>query len=107
MAEITAQSVNEFRKRTGLGLMECKALLKEADGDIKKAETLAKERGIMKGQGRAGRATTAGRIEVALAPDGNAGALVALNCETDFVARNDEFRKAARDLAEHVLATAD
>ena len=103
MAEITAQAVNEFRKRTGLGLMECKALLKEAGGDPAKAETLAKERGIVKGAGRAGRATTAGRIEAAIAPDGRAGALVELNCETDFVARNDEFRQAARALAEHVL----
>jgi elongation factor Ts len=103
MAEITAQAVNEFRKRTGLGLMECKALLKEADGDPKKAETLAKERGIVKGAGRAGRATSAGRVEAAIAPDGHSGALVELNCETDFVARNDEFRQAARDLAEHVL----
>ena len=50
MAEITAQAVNEFRKKTGLGLMECKALLKEADGDLAKAETLAKERGLQEGR---------------------------------------------------------
>jgi elongation factor Ts len=104
MAAITAQTVNELRKRTGLGLMECKALLKEADGDIKKAETLAKEKGIMKAAGRAGRATSAGRIEVAFNPDHTAGAIVELNCETDFVARNDAFRQAARDLVQQVLA---
>jgi len=103
MADITAQAVNEFRKRTGLGLMECKALLKEADGDAARAETLAKERNLTKAQGRAGRAATAGRIEVLLRPDGKSGALVELGCETDFVARNDDFRQAARDLAEHLL----
>ena len=56
MAEITAQAVNEFRKRTGLGLMECKSLLKEADGDLKKAEVLAKERGLKNAEKRSGRA---------------------------------------------------
>jgi elongation factor Ts len=103
MAEITAQAVNEFRKRTGLGLMECKALLKEADGDLKKAETLAKERGVLKAAGRAGRATNAGRVEVAFAPDARSASIIELDCETDFVARNDAFRQAAKDLAEHVL----
>ncbi len=104
MAEITAQAVHDFRKRTGLGLMECKALLKEADGDIKKAETLAKERGLKKAEGRAGRAATAGRVEVYIHHDGKSGALVEVNCETDFVARNDEFRQLAKDLALHVVA---
>src|SRR5882757_4649700 len=99
MADITAQTVNEFRKRTGLGLMECKALLKEADGDVKKAETLAKERSLTKAEGRAGRAAKAGRVEVAFSPDRKTAAIVELNCETDFVARNDEFRQAAKDLA--------
>jgi elongation factor Ts len=104
MADITAKDVNELRKRTGLGLMECKALLKEADGDMEKSVTLAKERNLTKAAGRAGRAATAGRVEVALSGDGKSGALVELGCETDFVARNDAFRQAARDLAEHVLA---
>ena len=107
MAEITAQAVNEFRKRTGLGLMECKTLLKEADGDLKKAETLAKERGLKNAEKRAGRVAKAGRLEVAIAPDGKSGALLELNCETDFVARNDEFRQTARDLAEQVLASGE
>lgn len=107
MADITAQAVNEFRKRTGLGLMECKALLKEADGDLKKAETLAKERGLKNAEKRAGRAATAGRLEVALSPDGKSGALIELNCETDFVARNETFRQTAKDLAEQVLANGD
>jgi elongation factor Ts len=103
MAEITAQAVNELRKRTGLGLMECKKLLQEAGGDPARAETLAKERGAVKAAGRAGRAATAGRVEVAIAEDGRSGAMIELNCETDFVARNDDFRKAAAVLADHVL----
>lgn len=103
MAEITAQAVNDFRKRTGLGLMECKALLKEADGDPVKAETLAKEKGLKNAEKRAGRAANAGRVEVVLSPDASQGALIELNCETDFVARNDAFRQAAGEMAQQVL----
>jgi elongation factor Ts len=105
MAEITAQAVNEFRKKTGLGLMECKKLLQEADGDLKKAETLAKERGLKQAELRAGRAAKAGRIEVYIHFDAKSGALVELNCETDFVARNDEFKQLAKDLALHIVAS--
>ena len=104
MAEITAQTVNEFRKQTGLGLMECKALLKEADGDLKKAMTLAREKGKANAAKRAGRAAKAGRVEVYIHHDGKSGALIEVNCETDFVARNDEFRQLAKDLALHVVA---
>lgn len=104
MAAITAQAVNDLRKRTGLGLMESKALLIEAGGDLKQAETLAKEKGMMKAAGRSGRSTNAGRVEVAFSPDRSAGAIIELNCETDFVARNDAFREAAKGLAEQVLA---
>src|SRR4051812_38793336 len=104
MAEITAQAGNEFRKTTGLGLMECKALLKEADGDMKKALTLAKAKHGKNAENRAGRATNAGRVEVYIHHDGKSGALVEVNCETDFVARNEEFRQLARDLALQVVA---
>jgi len=104
MAEITAQAVNEFRKKTGLGLMECKSLLKEADGDMKKAETMAKERGLKQAELRAGRAAKAGRVEVYIHHDAKSGAMIELNCETDFVARNDEFKQLAKDLALHVMA---
>jgi elongation factor Ts len=104
MAEITAQAVNEFRKATGLGLMECKALLKEADGDVKKAMTLAREKHGKNAENRAGRATKAGRIEVYIHHDGKSGGMIEVNCETDFVARNDEFRQLARDLALQVVA---
>src|SRR5208283_5021968 len=104
MAEITAQAVNEFRKKTGLGLMECKKLFQEADGDPKKAETLAKERGLKQAELRAGRAAKAGRIEVYIHHDAKSGVLVELNCETDFVARNEEFKQLAKDLALHIMA---
>jgi elongation factor Ts len=104
MAEITAGAVNEFRKKTGLGLMECKTLLKEADGDMAKAETLAKERGLKQAELRAGRAAKAGRVEVYIHHDAKSGVLVELNCETDFVARNDEFKQLAKDLALHIMA---
>src|SRR5215831_23969 len=103
MAEITAQAVNEFRKTTGLGLMECKALLKEADGDMKKAMTLAKEKHGKNAENRSGRVTKAGRIEVYIHHDGKQGAMVELKCETDFVARNEDFRQVAKDLAVHIL----
>src|SRR4051812_10612664 len=103
MAEITAQAGNEFRKTTGLGLMECKALLKEADGDMKKALTLAKEKHGKNAENRAGRATKAGRVEVYIHHDGKSGGLVEVNCETDFVARNEEFRQLAKDLALQVV----
>jgi elongation factor Ts len=105
MAAITAQAVNEFRKKTGLGLMECKKLLTEADGDLAKAETLAKERGLKQAELRAGRAAKAGRVEVYIHHDAKSGVLVELNCETDFVARNDEFKQLAKDLALHIMAT--
>ena len=104
MAEITAGAVNEFRKKTGLGLMECKALLKEANGDTTKAETLAKERGLKQAELRAGRAAKAGRVEVYIHHDSKSGVLIELNCETDFVARNDEFKQLAKDLALHIMA---
>ena len=103
MAEITAAAVNEFRKATGLGLMECKTLLKEADGDVKKAMTLAREKHGKNAENRAGRQTKAGRIEVYIHHDGRQGAMVELKCETDFVARNDEFKQTAKDIAVHIL----
>jgi len=105
MAAISAQTVNEFRKKTGLGLMECKKLLTEAGGDLAKAETLAKERGLKQAELRSGRAASAGRVEVYIHHDSKSGVLVELNCETDFVARNDEFKQLAKDLALHIMAS--
>src|SRR5436305_14723733 len=103
MSEISAQAVTEFRKKTGLGLMECKALLKEAGGDEKKALGLAKEKHGKNAENRSGRVTKAGRIEVYVHHDGKQAAMVELKCETDFVARNEEFRQVAKDIAVHIL----
>ena len=103
MSEISAKDVNEFRKQTGLGLMECKNLLKEAGGDVKKAMTLAKEKHGKNAENRSGRVTKAGRIEVYIHHDGKQGAMIELKCETDFVARNDDFKSVAKDLAVHIL----
>lgn len=103
MSDISAKDVNEFRKQTGLGLMECKTLLKEAGGDVKKAMALAKEKHGKNAENRSGRMTKAGRIEVYIHHDGKQGAMLELKCETDFVARNEEFKQVAKDLALHVL----
>jgi elongation factor Ts len=104
MADISAKEVNDLRKQTGLGLMECKALLKEAGGDFKKSLLLAKERGVKLAQKRSDRAAKAGRVETYIHHDGKTGALVEVNCETDFVARNDEFRSLCKHIALQVVA---
>jgi elongation factor Ts len=103
MADISAKDVNDFRKETGLGLMECKALLTQAGGDKKKAMVLAKEKHGKNAENRSGRVTKAGRVEVYIHHDGKQGALVELKCETDFVARNEEFKQVAKDIAVHIL----
>jgi elongation factor Ts len=104
MADISAKEVNDLRKQTGLGLMECKALLKEAGGDFKKAQHLAKERGVKLAQNRSERAAKAGRVETYIHHDGKTGALVEVNCETDFVARNEDFRALCKNIALQVVA---
>ncbi len=104
MAGITAAAVNEFRKMTGLGLMECKKMLQETEGDIQKALTLAKERALVKAEKRADRATEAGRLDIYMHHDNRSAVLVELNCETDFVARNDDFIQACKDIAVHIMA---
>lgn len=97
MAEISAGAVKELRERTGAGMMECKKALTEADGDAEKAVTLLRERGLAKAAKREGRASNEGTVAIALA--GEAGAIVEIGCETDFVARTDEFQQFARKLA--------
>ena len=91
MAEITAGLVKELREMTGLGMMECKKALSEAGGDLKKAEELLRIKSGAKASKAAGRVAAEGVVGVYVAPDGKSGALVELNCETDFVAKNDDF----------------
>ena len=103
MAEISAALVKELRELTGLGMMECKRALEEAGGDIKKAEELLRIKSGAKASKAASRIAAEGMIGAYVSPDGKVGALVELNCETDFVARNDEFVAFARSLAERVV----
>jgi elongation factor Ts len=102
MAEITAALVKELRELTGLGMMECKRALEEAGGDLKKAEDLLRIRSGAKASKAAGRIAAEGVIGAYLSPDRKLGALVELNCETDFVAKNEAFLAFARMLAETV-----
>ena len=102
MAEITAAAVKALRDQTGAGMMDCKKVLKEADGDLDKAVELLREQGLAKAGKREGRATSEGVIALSLA--GGTGAMIELGCETDFVARTDEFRAVAKDIAMHVAA---
>jgi elongation factor Ts len=104
MAEITAGLVKELREQTGLGMMECKKALAEAGGDLKKAEELLRIKSGAKASKAAGRVAAEGVIGAYLSADGKLGALVELNCETDFVAKNDDFVAYAQALAE-IVAT--
>ena len=99
MAEISAAVVKELRELTGLGMMECKKALAEAGGDLKKAEELLRIKSGAKASKAAGRVAAEGVIGVHVAADGKSGALVELNCETDFVAKNDDFVAFAARLA--------
>lgn len=91
MAEITASMVKELRELTGLGMMECKKALVEADGDMKAAEDLLRIRSGAKASKAAGRIAAEGVISGFVTADGKQGALVEVNCETDFVAKNEDF----------------
>ena len=99
MAEITAPMVKELRDLTGLGMMECKKALSETGGDIKAAEDLLRIKSGAKASKAAGRIAAEGMIAAHIAPNGKSGALVEVNCETDFVARNEDFINFARNLA--------
>jgi len=102
MAEISAGLVKELRELTGLGMMECKKALTEAGGDLKKAEELLRIKSGAKASKAAARVAAEGVIGSFISPDAKLGALVELNCETDFVAKNDDFLAFARSLAETV-----
>jgi len=104
MAEITAALVKELRELTGLGMMECKKALAEAGGDLKKAEELLRIKSGAKASKAAGRVAAEGVIGAYLSADAKTGSLVELNCETDFVAKNDDFVAYAQALAE-IVAT--
>ena len=102
MAEVTASMVKELREATGLGMMECKKALVEADGDFKVAEEQLRIKSGAKASKASSRVTAEGVISTFIAPDGKSGAVVEVNCETDFVAKNDDFIAFAKNVAETV-----
>jgi elongation factor Ts len=103
MAEISASTVMELRQRTGLGMMECKKALSEAGGDMAKAEELLRIRSGAKASKAAGRVAAEGVVGLYVTPDAKIAAIVEVNCETDFVARNEDFRAFANDIAQSVV----
>ncbi len=105
MAEITAALVKELREMTGAGMMECKKALVEAEGDIDKAVDVLRTRGLAAAAKKAGRATNEGAVTVLIAEDGKSGAMVELNCETDFVAMNEKFKAYGNKIAAAALAS--
>jgi len=102
--DISAAAVKELREKTGAGVMECKRALQEAQGNLDKAVELLREKGLSKHAKLAGRAVTQGVIESYIHTGGSIGALVEVNCETDFVRRTDEFRTLAHEIAMQVAS---
>lgn len=105
MAEINAQLVKQLRERTGAGMMECKSALVEADGDMDKAEVVLRKKGIASAGKKSTRSTKQGLIGAHISADGKLGVLVEVNCESDFVARTDEFQTLTADVAHHIAET--
>jgi len=103
--EIPAALVKELRERTGAGVMECKKALQEAEGDLERAVGVLQERGIALAEKRMHRETAQGMVECYIHAGGRLGAMVEVNCETDFVARTDDFKRLARDLAMQIVAS--
>ncbi|HEY0365617.1 MAG TPA: translation elongation factor Ts [Pyrinomonadaceae bacterium] len=104
MAEITAAAVKQLREKTGAGMMECKNALVKAGGDEEKAINFLRERGLASAKKREGRIAAEGIVGSYIHMGGKVGVLVELNCETDFVARGEEFQQLVKDIAMHIAA---
>src|SRR3954463_12079025 len=104
MAEISASMVKDLRERTGAGMMDCKKALSETSGDFEKAIDYLRKKGIASAAKKAGRATKEGAVASYIHGEGRVGVLVEINCETDFVARTEQFRSFVKDVAMHVAA---
>jgi elongation factor Ts len=102
MADISAALVKELRERTGAGFMDCKRALTDADGDLDKATAILREKGLAAAAKKADREAREGLVSSYIHTGGRVGVLIEVNCETDFVARTDEFQKLVRDLAVQV-----
>ena len=100
---VTAALVKDLREKTGAGMMDCKKVLTETDGDLEKASELLRERGIAKAAKKSGRVAAEGMVEAYISDDEKVGAIVEVNSETDFVAKNEEFRKFVMDVAKQVV----
>jgi len=105
MPAISASLVKQLRDKTGAGMMECKGALTEAQGNLEDAVTLLRKRGLALAAKRAGRATAQGMIASYIHPGGRIGVLLEVNCESDFVARTDEFQNLVREVGMHIAAT--
>ncbi len=106
MANFSAADVKELRERTGAGFMDCKRALEETDGDLDKAIALLRDRGLAAAAKKAGRDAREGLVASYIHPGGRVGVLIEVNCETDFVARTEQFQKLVRDLAMQVAGLA-
>jgi len=105
MVTISAVMVKQLREQTGAGIMDCKEALSECSGDVSKAVDFLRKKGLATAAKRAGRATTEGIVESYIHMDSKLGVLVEINCETDFVAKNDDFKEFAKNIAMHITAT--
>ena len=105
MITISASTVKELRDKTGAGMMDCKEALKESDGDISKAVDFLRKKGLATAAKRAGRAMSEGTIQTYIHTGGKLAVMVEVNCETDFVAKNEDFVQFARNIAMHIAAT--
>jgi len=102
--EVTASMVKELRDKTGAGMMDCKEALVKSEGDLKRAVELLREKGLADAEKRSGRTASEGRVESYIHLDGKIGVLVEVNCETDFVAQNEQFIELVSDIAMQVAA---
>jgi elongation factor Ts len=105
MAEISATLVKQLRERTGAGMMECKKALQASNGSLEEGETWLRKQGIASAGKKAGRATKQGMVSTYIHAGGQLGVMVEINCESDFVARTDDFKELAHDVAMHIAAT--
>ena len=103
---ITAEAVRTLREQTGAGMMDCKSALVEAQGDMTKAQEVLRKKGLAAAAKRAGRSASEGIVGHYIHPGAKVGVLVEINCETDFVAKNEDFQTLVRDIAMHIAAAA-
>ncbi len=103
---VSAAQVKELSEKTGAGMLDCKKALEEANGDLTRAAEILREKGLSAAAKKAGRAATEGLVESYIHGEGRIGVLVEVNCETDFVAKTDNFKSFVRDIAMHIAAAA-